>query len=155
MKKNKIKTITIIYFLLAATIEFIATIITKNITYLNFSLLWVLLLVVKISDYKIIEEKEKELHIQKLLNEKYKESILNAERMVDFEIIKLQDISIPKYFRKVRTEKLTERRKYFEDYNNFETSIILNEKNVLIDGYTTYLIAKENGLSHIYIKRKF
>lgn len=155
MKKNKIKIITIIYFLLAATIEFIATIITKNITYLNFSLLWVLLLVVKISDYKIIEEKEKELHIQKLLNEKYKESILNAERMVDFEIIKLQDISIPKYFRKVRTEKLTERRKYFEDYNNFETSIILNEKNVLIDGYTTYLIAKENGLSHIYIKRKF
>lgn len=155
MNKNKIDKLSITFFVIMIIGEILSFAITKNIEYLNFSLLWFLVAIIKFTDKKIIEDKERNIIIQKKLNEHLRNYIENSDRMIDFEIIKLKDITIPKHFRKPKKEKIEERKKYFKNYKNFETSIILNDRNVLIDGYTTYLIAKENKLSHVYIKRVY
>lgn len=155
MNKNKVDKLSITFFVIMIIVEILSCVITKHIEYLNCSLLWFLVAIIKFSDKKIIEDKERNISIQKKINNHLKNCIENAERMIDFEIIKLDHITIPKHFRKPKKEKIEERKKYFESYKNFETSIILNDKNVLIDGYTTYLIAKENKLSHVYIKRLY
>ena len=155
LNKNKVDKLSITFFVIMIIVEILSCVITKHIEYLNCSLLWFLVAIIKFTDKKIIEDKERNISIQKKINNHLKNCIENAERMIDFEIIKLDHITIPKHFRKPKKEKIEERKKYFESYKNFETSIILNDKNVLIDGYTTYLIAKENKLSHVYIKRLY
>lgn len=155
LNKNKVDKLSITFFVIMIIVEILSCVITKHIEYLNCSLLWFLVAIIKFTDKKIIEDKERDISIQKKINNHLKNCIENSERMIDFEIIKLEHITIPKHFRKPKKEKIEERKKYFESYKNFETSIILNDKNVLIDGYTTYLIAKENKLSHVYIKRLY
>jgi hypothetical protein len=58
---------------------------------------------------------------------------------------------ILKEFQKPRTEKMNERIEYFKKNQNFETQIVVDKDNNLIDGYTTYLIAKKYGINFINV----
>ena len=65
--------------------------------------------------------------------------------------VKVSDISIPEEFKatKPRFEKMIQKRKFYRKNNRFESKIVLNKDFLLIDGYTSYIIAKENDMKHV------
>ena len=65
--------------------------------------------------------------------------------------VKVSDIIIPEEFKatKPRFEKMIQTRKFYRKNNRFESNIVLNKYFLLIDGYTSYIIAKENGMKHV------
>ena len=77
-----------------------------------------------------------------------------VNRPLEGEIVNIKNIKIPQKFTKPKKSKMQARRKYFKKYGYFRSTIILNSKNCLIDGYTTYLLAKEAGFSYITILRE-
>jgi len=55
---------------------------------------------------------------------------------------KLENIKIPKHFVKPKQKKLKERLEYFAQNKIFKVPIVINKNGELIDGYTSYLVAK-------------
>lgn len=78
--------------------------------------------------------------------------IINRPR--EGEIIKIDSIKISKKFQKPNIEKLNARKEYYKKHKYFRSTIILNNKNYLLDGYTTYLLAKEMNFDYITILRE-
>ena len=70
------------------------------------------------------------------------------------ELVKIQDIKIKDIFQKPRYLKMKEREEYYKKHKYFETAIVLDDKNYLVDGYTTYLLAKQMEFDYITITRK-
>lgn len=56
--------------------------------------------------------------------------------------INIKDIKIPKYFKKPNEKKMKRKIEYFRRNNCVQSPIVLDENNVLKDGYTSYLIFK-------------
>ena len=67
--------------------------------------------------------------------------------------VKESDIIIPEEFKatKPRFEKMIQKRKFYRKNNRFESKIVLNKDFLLIDGYTSYIIAKENGMKYVEV----
>ena len=65
--------------------------------------------------------------------------------------VKVSDIVIPVEFKESppRFKKMMHKREYFRRNDRFESKIILNKDFLLIDGYTSYIIAKENGMKYV------
>lgn len=65
--------------------------------------------------------------------------------------VKLPDIVIPVEFKESppKFKKMIHKREYFRRNDRFESKIILSRDFLLIDGYTSYLLAKENGMKHV------
>ena len=65
--------------------------------------------------------------------------------------VKVSDIIIPEEFKatKPRFEKMMHKREYFRRNDRFESKIVLSRDFILIDGYTSYLLAKENGMKYV------
>ena len=76
-----------------------------------------------------------------------------TNRPLEGEIVRLENIKIKKDFSEPKEGKMKERRNYFNKYGYFKSPIILDKNNTLLDGYTTYLLAKENGYKSITILR--
>lgn len=68
---------------------------------------------------------------------------------------KLSNIKIQDSFRRnpPSHKKVLVKMNYYNKYQNFEQPIVLDKDNVLIDGYTTYLIAKQVGMKYMPVKR--
>lgn len=66
----------------------------------------------------------------------------------------LEDIKIPKNFTKPGKKKLDRRFKYYEENKCFRVPIIVDERNILEDGYTSYLIAKKYKLEKVRVQRR-
>lgn len=70
--------------------------------------------------------------------------------------MKLQDIIIPTIFAEStpRKHKLDECRYWWNNFGTMDRYIVVNDFNVLIDGYILYCVLKENGYSgNISVKR--
>ena len=69
-------------------------------------------------------------------------------------IVKLKNIIIPSSFKKKkpRLDKLTERMEYFEKTGLFFVPIVVTDDLVLIDGYTSYLVAKKYNLNKVKVE---
>lgn len=78
-----------------------------------------------------------------------------VNRPKEGEIAKIANIKIPKYLKIPSCWKLEQRRRYYQTYRYFRDIIILDEFGYLVDGYTTYLLAKEMGFDYITILRKW
>lgn len=65
LNKNKVDKLSITFFVIMIIVEILSCVITKHIEYLNCSLLWFLVAIIKFSDKKIIEDKERNISIQK------------------------------------------------------------------------------------------
>ena len=67
----------------------------------------------------------------------------------------INNIKIAKEFKnnKPKSEKMTYKWNFYQLYGKFEQPIVLDKNNYLIDGYTTYLIAKQLGKKYIKVKR--
>ena len=74
-------------------------------------------------------------------------------RPLEGEIIPIECIKIKKYFKKPKESKMKIKEEYFNKHRYFRSTIILDKNNVLLDGYTTYLLAKEKGYKNITILR--
>ena len=68
--------------------------------------------------------------------------------------IALSDIIICEEFAesKPRKSKVDKVRKYYSEYGGVDKPIIVNKKNVLLDGYIRYLVLKENGAEYAKCK---
>lgn len=78
--------------------------------------------------------------------------ILNRPK--EGEIVKIKNIKIPYHFTEPRKEKLRKRKQYYKKYGYFKSRVILNKNNLLIDGYTTYLLALNMGYDYITVLRQ-
>ena len=68
---------------------------------------------------------------------------------------KINNIKIQEEFKNhpPRPLKMLVKKIYHINHGRFEQPIVLNEKGYLIDGYTTYLIAKGMGKKYIKVVR--
>lgn len=69
--------------------------------------------------------------------------------------MKLKDIKIPNSFSShmPSLSKMIEKEEYFKKYGMLKESIIVDQTNYLIDGYTSYLIAKKAGVEALFVSR--
>ena len=67
--------------------------------------------------------------------------------------VKLSDIVIPAEFKESppRFKKMIHKREYFRRNDRFESKIVLNRDFLLIDGYTSYLLAKEECMKRVEV----
>ena len=69
------------------------------------------------------------------------------------ERVKLEDIIIPSYMKDVSKRKLKIKTEYLNKYGYLRDVIILDENNVLVDGYSSYVLSKKIGMKTAIIKR--
>lgn len=65
--------------------------------------------------------------------------------------MRIEDIKIHPCFKEhpPKTEKIEHKRQYFRKTGLLQSEIILDSGNYLIDGYTSYLLAKENHVEYV------
>ena len=71
-------------------------------------------------------------------------------------IMKINKIKINYYFKKAKPAewKMQERWEYYRKTGELHSPIVVNEKGYLVDGYTSYLIAKADGLKEVEVIRR-
>lgn len=69
-------------------------------------------------------------------------------------IMSINDIIIPKKFAESTPNnfKLKQCRRIYENHNIYDRKIVVNNQNVLIDGYILYLVLKESGCEKIHVE---
>ncbi len=69
-------------------------------------------------------------------------------------IMKLNKIKIQMEFvlHPPRPKKMIHKRIFYLVHRKFEQPIIVNKDNILIDGYTTYLLAKRYGRRYVVVE---
>lgn len=93
-------------------------------------------IIIKGKDY-LIENKEKQIKLQE-------ETIDNlSKELLEKNIVYLEDIKIPKYYVEPNQKKMSERLHYFKEHKKLKAPILIDKNNNLVDGYTSYLIAKK------------
>ena len=96
------------------------------------------------TEEELIEYAEKDIRkISEILN-----------RPHEGEIIKIENIKIKDDFKRPNYYKMLERKAYYQKHKYFRAEIVLDNRNFLINGYTTYLLAKEMGFDYITIVRE-
>ncbi len=70
--------------------------------------------------------------------------------------MKLNKIKIKDSFKKRQPKgsKMRERWEYYRDNDRFYSPIVVDQSNYLVDGYTSYLIAKTEGLKEVEVIRR-
>lgn len=70
-------------------------------------------------------------------------------------IKRLKNIKISKEFKMAypKTLKLISKMEYYLRNNKFEQPIVINKDNVLVDGYTSYIIAQMLNKKWVRVKR--
>lgn len=71
------------------------------------------------------------------------------------EKLNIQDITIPENYKKhpPKWGKMKEKWEHYRQNNKLKEEIIINENNVLIDGYTSYLIAEADGIKKVDVTK--
>ena len=72
-----------------------------------------------------------------------------------FGIEKISNIKIKEGFKKhpPRAKKMLDKWVYYSKFGMFSQPIVLNKENYLIDGYTTYIMAKALRKRYMPVKR--
>lgn len=65
----------------------------------------------------------------------------------------IDNIKIPNKFKSPNDLKMQIKREYYNKYKKFQSKVILNKNSKLLDGYTTYLIAREKNIKYIKVTR--
>lgn len=89
---------------------------------------------------------------------KYIKGHLFKKYVIDYEYwIRLDEIKVPKYMlhSRINEEKYKHKWKYYKQTGELESKIILDENLNLLDGYSSYKIAKIAGLEKVpvYFKK--
>ncbi len=72
-----------------------------------------------------------------------------------YEVINIDEIKIPRNFSKsgINKKKLQQKEAFYIEFGYYQDRIILDENNLLLDGYSTYMLAKKNGVNEIEVIR--
>lgn len=70
-------------------------------------------------------------------------------------IMKLSKIKIQDEFKihEPRLEKMLDKLTFCIKHKRFEQPIIVNKQNILIDGYTTYILASQMGKKYMVVEK--
>lgn len=151
LKKSEI--IMLVFYILNGILDITTAIITKNKVWILCGLLWIIIALIRYFDLKIIKGNEAIIDIQEV-DSKIKEAIIDAlmnETTVEIEINK---IKIPEHFSKPNPKKLQQKFKYYKENHKFESQIVIDLDYNLVDGYTSYLIAKNYNKTTVIAKLK-
>ena len=151
LKKSEI--IRIVLYILNAILDITTGIIGKNIAWIMCGILWIVIataeecyLKMKKGNEEIIAIQENNIELQAIIIG----DLLN-ETTVEVDISK---IKIPKNFSKPNQKKMQRKIKYYRENNKFESQIVINTDYTLLDGYTSYLIAKNYNKRSVIVKLK-
>lgn len=131
-------------------------ILEKNMPYLIIAVLWLDLFICEYFNKKNSKMDKVLMDSYKELNKAKNQLITSLFGELDKEsrTMYLEDIKISKNFTKPGKKKLDRRFKYYEENKCFEVPIIVDERNTLEDGYTSYLIAKKYKLEKVRVQRR-
>lgn len=152
-KFKKSEIIMLVFYILNGILDITTAIITKNKVWILCGLLWITIALIRYFDLKIIKGNEAIIDIQEA-DSKIKEEIIDAlmnETTVEIEISK---IKIPEHFSKPNPKKLQQKFKYYKENHKFESQIVIDLDYNLVDGYTSYLIAKNYNKTTVIAKLK-
>lgn len=149
--------IMIIFHVIMVIFSIVTAIVNKNFTWIVCALLWADVAIIEYCDAKLMKGKDALIEIQEE-HIKVQDNMINdlLERInKKSRIIKLVDIKIPEHFTKPNKNKLKRRTEYFVKNKCFATPIIINRKTLmLVDGYTSYLIAKKYNLENVEVEEE-
>lgn len=147
----------IIFHIVLVILSITVAIIEKDFTWILVALLWVNIILQEYIDVKMSKGNQVVIELQEENINKQFEVINNLIdeicKMKNTKIVDIKDIKIPKKFSKPNPTKMKNRIGYYNTYKRFEVPIIIDENNNLIDGYTTYLIAKQNNFTKIEVRK--
>ena len=78
---------------------------------------------------------------------------IKKRKNINGEMIKIKDIKLAEWLQPVSKRKLKIKRDYYKKHGYFREEMILNNDNILVDGYSSYVLAKELGFKNVIIKR--
>lgn len=150
-KKSEIA--IIIFYILNAILDIATGIIGRNIAWIVCGILWIVIAIIegcylKIQkgNEEIMDLQEKHIKLQAIIID----ALLN-ETSVEVDISK---IKIPKNFSNPNPQKMQKKIEYYKQNHKFESQIIIDTDYKLIDGYTSYLIAKNYNKGSVIVKLK-
>ena len=152
-KLGRAEIIRIIFYILNAILDIVTGIIGSNIAWIVCGILWIVIAIIegcylKInkSNEEIIDLQEKHTELQAIIID----ALLN-ETAVEVDISK---IKIPKIFSKPNQKKMQKKIEYYRKNHKFESQIVIDTDYTLLDGYTSYLIAKNYNKGSVIVKLK-
>lgn len=153
-KLNKIDISKIIFHILMAIFSIAVSITEKDFTWIVVALLWANITIIEYCDSKLLKGKnalselqEEHIKLQDEMIMRLLKDLATPNIVIDINLIK-----IPKNFTKPKKEKLNERFEFYNKHKYFEVPIIIDPSNTLVDGYTSYLIAKKYNLKTVQAK---
>lgn len=151
--KDKFK---IVLHIIMTVLSIVVAIVEKDFTWILVALLWTTVIVIEYCNTKMLKGKEAIINIQDEHIKTQDNMINNLLKYINrkTKIIKVSDIKIPKDFRKPNPGKMKNRIGYYNTYKQFAVPIIVDKDNNLIDGYTSYLIAKKYNFNNIQVQVK-
>lgn len=134
----------------------VVAVLEKNMPYLVIAILWLDLFICEYFNKKNSKMDKALMDSYEELNKAQNQLITSLFGELDKEsrTMYLEDIKIPKNFTKPGKKKLDRRFKYYEENKCFRVPIIVDERNTLEDGYTSYLIAKKYKLEKVRVQRR-
>lgn len=152
-KLKKEEVMLIILYMLNVILDITTAITTKNAAWIICGLLWGVVAIMKYYNSKNENANKVLIELQEQCI-KSQESIINAlmsETAVEVEISK---IKIPKNFSKPNQKKMQNKIQYYRKNHKFESQIVIDLDYNLLDGYTSYLIAKNYNKTTVIAKLK-
>lgn len=157
MTKLETKTkIRIVLHILLAILSIVTAVIEKNGAWAICGLLWILVAVMEYCDSKLLKGSEALSQLQEEHIKIQDEMIMNLLKDLSTPnvVIDINLIKIPKHFTKPRKSKLNKRIEFYNKNKYFAAPIIIDPSNTLVDGYTSYLVAKKYNLKTVQAKVK-
>lgn len=149
---NRIKAIIFIDIVMVI-FTMVTAFVTKNSTWVVCSVLWIDLAITNYCDSKLLKDKDELFDIQNKLIDTQQDVITEFVREQNsIKIVMLKDIKISKKYKKPGKIKMESRIEYFKRFQDFKVPVIVDKDNNLIDGYTSYLIAKSLGHNCISVR---
>lgn len=105
--------------------------------------------------FKIFRNRKNKIeeNIKKYAQENINELSRIINRPHEGEIVKISNIKIQENYKEPDSRRMQLRKQYYEKHKYFRATIVLDNDNNLVDGYTTYLLAKEMNSDYITIVR--
>lgn len=152
-KLDRINKLTLSLYITMTIFNIAIGIAEQNAAWIICGLLWIVISIIEYSNLKTTKLDEEMINLQEKhieLQENIIDALMN-ETAVEIDISK---IKIPKHFSKPNENKLQEKFKYYRKNNKFESQIVIDTDYNLLDGYTSYLIAKNYNKSSVIAKLK-
>ena len=157
MTKLETKTkVMMTFHIIMAIFSIITTIVNKESTWIVVALLWITVAIMEYCDSKLLKGKDALIELQEEHTKIQDELIINLLKDLSMPniVIETDLIKTPKHFTKPRKSKLNKRIEFYNKNKYFEAPIIIDPSNTLVDGYTSYLIAKKYNLKTVQAKVK-